>query len=78
MNKNEDPAPLEEYKDEDAILRDADELEGDEILEKMGSVEYKEAIKNALRYLKLNSQKFLTPEGLKNYSPKFLTMLDNI
>ena len=39
---------------------------------------YKEAIKNALRYLKLNSQQFLTQEGLKIYSPKFLAMLDNI
>ena len=69
---------LEGYKDEDAILREADELEGDEILEKMGSVEYKEAIKSALRYLQIHSQQFLTPEGLKTYSPKFLAMLDNI
>jgi hypothetical protein len=69
---------LEGYKDEDAILREADELEGDEILEKMGSVEYKEAIKSALRYLQIHSQQFLSPEGLKTYSPKFLAMLDNI
>jgi len=69
---------LDGYKDEDAILREADELEGDEILEKMGSIEYKEAIKAALRYLKIHSQQFLTPEGLKTYSPKFLAMLENI
>ena len=69
---------LEDYKDEDAILREADELEGDEILEKMGSIEYREAIKNAMRYLQIHSSEFLSPEGLKTYSPKFLAMLDNI
>jgi len=69
---------LDGYKDEDANLREADELESDEILEKMGSIEYREAIKAALRYLKIHSQEFLTPEGLKTYSPKFLAMLENI
>ena len=69
---------LEDYRDEDAILREADELEGDEILEQMGNVEYKEAIKSAMRYLKLHEREFLTPEGLRTYSPKFLAMLDNI
>jgi chemotaxis protein histidine kinase CheA len=69
---------LAEYKDEDAILREADELEGDEILETMGSIEYKEAIKSALRYLQIHSQEFLSLEGLKTYSPKFLTMIENI
>ncbi len=69
---------LDGYKDEDAILREADELEGDEILEQMGSVEYKEAIKNALRYLQLHSSEYLSPQGLETYSPKFLEMLNNI
>jgi hypothetical protein len=69
---------LEDYRDEDAILREADELEGDEILEQMGNVEYLEAIKSVLRYLKLHENEFFTAEGLKTYSPKFLAMLDNI
>jgi flagellar biosynthesis GTPase FlhF len=69
---------LEDYKDEDAILREADELEGDEILESMGNIEYREAIKAAMRYLQLHSREFLSPEGLQTYSPKFLAMLDNI
>ena len=69
---------LEEYKDEDAILREADELEGDEILESMGNVEYKEAIKSSMRYLQLHSREYLRPDGLKTYGPKFLAMLDNI
>ena len=69
---------LENYKDEDAILRETEELEGDELLEKMGNVEYKEAIKNSMRYLQIHSQEYLSPEGLKIYSPKYLAMLDNI
>jgi Helicase conserved C-terminal domain/Type III restriction enzyme, res subunit len=73
-----DNTDLEGYKDEDALLRDVDELESDEILEKMGSTDYRDAIKDALKYLKINSQEFLSPEGLKTYSPKFLSMLENI
>ena len=69
---------LEEYKDEDAILREADELEGDEILESMGNVEYKEAIKSSMRYLQLHSREYLRPDGLKTYGPKYLAMLENI
>ena len=68
---------LEGYND-DAIMREADELEGDEILEKMGNVEYNEAINSTLRYLQIHSSKLLTPDGLKTYSPKFLAMLENI
>jgi hypothetical protein len=44
----------------------------------MGSIEYKEAIKSAMKYLKIHSKEYLSPEGLKTYSPKFLAMLDNI
>ena len=69
---------LENYKDEDAMLRETEELEGDEILEKMGNVEYKEAIKSSMRYLQIHSQEYLSPEGLKTYSPKYLAMLNNI
>lgn len=69
---------LDDYKDNDAILRDADELEGDELLEQIGSVEYKEAIKTAMKYLKLHAREYLNAEELTTYSPKFLAMLDNI
>jgi hypothetical protein len=78
-SQEEDKAiDIQEYKDTDANLRDADELEGDEILEKMGNIEYRDAIKASMRYLKLHSQEYLTPEGLETYSPKFLAMLENI
>lgn len=69
---------LDGYQDEDANLREADELEGDEILEKMGDQVYKEAVKSAYKYLKAHARQFLSPEGLQTYSPKFLAMLENI
>ena len=54
------------------------EIEGDEILEKIGGNEYKESIEKVLIKLKENSNEFLTPEALETYSPKFLTLLENI
>jgi len=76
--KGDDFISFSEYKDEDANLRDVDEIEGDELLEIMGNVEYKTAIQDALKYLKRYKTQYLSPEGLKIYSPKFLTMLENI
>jgi chemotaxis protein histidine kinase CheA len=70
--------PLEDYKDEDAKLREVEELEGDELLEKMGSLEYKKDLKYAMKFLELNFKKYLRENSLKTYSPKFLAMLDNI
>jgi hypothetical protein len=72
---------IEGYKDEDANDRTREELEGDEILEKMAkNSEYKRAINEALDYLKEeeNKKRILSLEGLKTYSPKFLTMIENI
>ena len=54
------------------------EVEGDEILDKIGGNEYKESIDKVLQILKENSNDFLTPEALEKYSPKFLAMLENI
>ena len=39
---------------------------------------YEGRIKSALKDLSDNKEKFLTPEGLKEYSPKFLNVLENI
>ena len=69
---------LPNYKDEDAKLREAEELEGDELLAKLGGTDYYQAIQQALKYLKTNAREFLTPSGLETYSPKFLSMLENI
>ena len=54
------------------------EIEGDEILEEIGGVDYKERLQIAIRNIEEHSNDFLTPEALQTYSPKFLHMLENI
>jgi hypothetical protein len=54
------------------------EIEGDEILNKLGGETYTNKLDETLRFLQENSNDFLTPEALQTYSPKFLHMLDNI
>jgi hypothetical protein len=39
---------------------------------------YERRIRNALLFLKENFDKYLTPENLATYSPKFFSLLDNI
>ena len=75
----EKPGLIEGYKDEDANDRTIEELEGDEILEKMAkNTNYKTAIAEAVDFLKRYKQKYLSLEALRQYSPKFLTMIENI
>jgi len=54
------------------------EVEGDEILENLGGIGYKQRIDNAIKHIEEKSNDFLTPEALEKYSPKFLHMLENI
>ena len=54
------------------------EIEGDEILDAIGGVTYKERLERAIRNIEEHSNDFLTPEALQVYSPKFLHMLENI
>tara|TARA_B100000282_G_C31734539_1_gene492705 strand:- start:1137 stop:3221 length:2085 start_codon:yes stop_codon:yes gene_type:complete len=54
---------------------DADEI-GEDMIEDVAS--YEQRIKSALRMLDEQKERFLTPEGLEIYSPKFLEILDNI
>lgn len=54
------------------------EIEGDEILDEIGGIDYKERLKKAILDIEEHSNEFLTPEALKTYSPKFLHMLENI
>jgi archaellin len=77
-NTEEEAIALDGYQDEDANLREIEELEGDELLEKMGNAEYKEAVKAAYKFLQLHSRSLLNPKALETYSPKYLTMLENI
>ena len=54
------------------------EIEGDQILDAIGGLTYKQRIDNMLQTIKTEGNKFLTPEGLEIYSPKYLKMLENI
>ena len=76
--EGDDFIEIEGIKDVDAKQRDFDELEGDEILESFGDVEYKTAIAQAYAVIKKYKSDFLSPEKLEIYSPKFLKMLQNI
>jgi len=77
INDTEIPV-IEGVIDNDAKLREIEELEGDEILETMGNMDYKKAIKEALQQLWSKRAECLTETGLEIYSPKFLEMLRNI
>ena len=67
-----------EERKQDVNDGDEGEVEGDVILDKIGGIEYKERIQNALKNIETHSSDFLTPEALQTYSPKFLNMLENI
>jgi hypothetical protein len=54
------------------------EVEGDEVLDKIGGTEYRERLDNAIKHIEENANDFLTPEALQTYSPKFLHVLENI
>ena len=54
------------------------EEEGDQILDKLGGVSYKERIEAAIKNMWENSNDYFTPEALARFSPKFLHILDNI
>ncbi len=82
-------AVLEETADEDMIdAADAQQLEdnvdgrydGDDIdATDMAEVaSYEERIKTALASLDADKERFLSPDGLETYSPKFLNILENI
>jgi hypothetical protein len=54
------------------------EEEGDQILDKLGGISYKERIDATIKNIKDHSDDYLTPEALARFSPKFLHILDNI
>jgi hypothetical protein len=70
-------ARREEAK-QDVIDDQEGEVEGDQILEMIGGIDYKERLDRALKYIEEHSNDYLTPEALLTYSPKFLNMLENI
>jgi len=54
------------------------EVEGDEVLDKLGGTTYKEQIENAIKNIQENAEEFLSKDGLAIYGPKFLEILENI
>jgi hypothetical protein len=76
VNLLDDAQRLESRKDMD--IQNEGEIEGDEIMDEIGGESYKARIIDTIRYLKDNSDEYLSPEALQIYSPKFLHMLDNI
>ena len=54
------------------------EIEGDEILDEIGGISYKERLDRSIKNIEEHSNDFLTPEALETYSPKFLHILENI
>lgn len=54
------------------------EVEGDEVLDTIGGIPYKERIDAAIKFIKEHSNDFLTVEALTTYSPKYLHILENI
>ena len=54
------------------------EVEGDEVLDKLGGTTYKEQIEQAIKNIQENASDFLSKDGLTIYGPKFLEILENI
>jgi len=69
-------ANADKVQDEDENRED--EMEGDEIIDKLADSSYEKRLKTALDKLKRHSAEYLSPEGLAIYSPKYLHMLENI
>ena len=79
-NKCDEPIISEEKanEDENADLRNIDELEGDEIVENHGGIEYSHQLKALCQKIISNGNFYLSKSGLEINSPKFLAMLNNI
>ena len=54
------------------------EVEGDEILDAVGDVDYKVRIDQKINEFRANPAEFLSKDALQIYSPKFLHLLENI
>ena len=70
-------ARKEELKQDIEDTREG-EIEGDEVLDKLGGDTYKEQIEATIRNVKEHADDFLSVEALQIYSPKFLHVLENI
>ena len=91
LSKNKDKQSMDEIaldlqalndpktiQDEELLAQYENETE--DVLNNAGKSDrtYAEALKTAIEFLKLNKEKYLSPEGLDTYSRKYLAMLENI
>jgi hypothetical protein len=60
------------------IAEDGFDLEGDQIIDKIGDSTYTRRMQAAIQYVEDHAAEYLSPEGLATYSPKYLQMLENI
>ena len=67
-----------EEKEQDLTNEEEGEIEGDYILNKIGDANYENRLKETLYSLKQKSSVYLSKEMLEIYSPKYLSVLDNI
>ena len=74
-----------EIRNRDEVFDEADDADADADVgadvgaeSEVGVTAYKDRIQNALKMLEKENKRFLTPEALEIYSPKFLHILDNI
>lgn len=68
----------EDVENVDIVEGEEGVIEGDDILNTVGDMDYKKRLNDTLRELRNHSSEYLTPEALKLYSPKYLTILENI
>lgn len=64
--------------DEDLEIGKEGEVEGDEVLDKLGGQLYKEQIQQMLQKMDAEPEEYLSKRALETHSPKFLTILENI
>lgn len=68
----------EKLQNPDGVYAAEDREELMEVQKRLSAADYEAKIQEALTQLKANSHRFLTPEALETYSPKFLRILENI
>lgn len=68
----------EKLQNPDGVYAAEDREELMEVQKRLSAADYEAKIQEALAKLKENAHRFLTPEALETYSPKFLRILQNI
>jgi len=67
-----------QQKEDDLTNVTEGEIEGDTILNELGGKGYEERQRTFLKYIEDHADEYLTPDALLTYSPKYLTILENL